>query len=252
MSRERDLDFFGDRRWCSSRTEILEKSLKAIERRTADFRCWFYSINLYSLGLLEKDAMFRHCYSEMAYATADGVVNTFLHYLKGWPRRERIAGADLFEALVSLGTERRELRCFFFGAKTETLAKIQKRINVEHPNVSVVGCISPPFTDSGISDADGSYVEAINAASPDILFVGLTQPKQERWLNANFEDLTVPVAACIGAVFDFYAGNNRRAPIYIRKLGLEWLIRLSQDPSKIAYRFKYALPVLWRLIRSGR
>jgi N-acetylglucosaminyldiphosphoundecaprenol N-acetyl-beta-D-mannosaminyltransferase len=201
---------------------------------------------------MEKDESFRGCYSGAAYATADGVVNSILHYVKRWPRRERIAGADLFEAILSLGTNDRKLRCFFFGADEATLVNMKQRIRLDYPYVSVVGCISPPYTDTGINDADRSYVEAINVASPDVLFVGLTQPKQERWVHENFSNLNTPVTACIGAVFDFYAGNKVRAPTYIRKLGLEWLVRLVQNPVKIAGRFRYALPVLWRLILSGR
>jgi N-acetylglucosaminyldiphosphoundecaprenol N-acetyl-beta-D-mannosaminyltransferase len=244
------IDEINLRRWCNSNHELRSMAVDAVNGRKKCDRFWVYCINLYSIALIEKHTGFRLANSASSRAVADGVTITALSILKGWPKRERLPGSDVFDIFLKVPIKRSKLRCFFFGSDAQTIDAIRARLSVDYRDVVFVGGLAPPFSENGFSDLDEQFVREINNAEPDILFVGLTQPKQEIWLNKNFEALNVPVAACIGAVFDFYAGNKKRAPVFFRLLGLEWCYRLAQDPKKIFDRFKYSLPILIRYLVS--
>ena len=132
----------------------------------------------------------------------------------------------------------------------KTLDAIRARLLRDYGESICVNVLAPPFSVNGLFDKDAEYIEIINSAQPDILFISLTQPKQEIWINKNFDALDVPVAACVGAVFDFYAGNKSRAPYIFRLLGVEWIHRIFEEPRKILNRFWYSIPVYIRYIFS--
>lgn len=238
-------------RWCGSVNDLTSLVEKSIDGKVRTDRFWLYCINLYSLGLLEKNLSFlKAVSSRSSIAVADGVIVTLLAYLKGTPARQRITGYDVFDTILRTRTKN-QLRCFFFGSDVATLDAIQARLERDYRDVTCVGVISPPVSKDGLNDEDDEFVKMINNARPDVLFIGLTQPKQEVWIDKHFDSLDVPVAACIGAVFDFFAGNKTRAPAILRSLGLEWIVRIIEDPKKISKRFIYALPVVIRSLFRG-
>jgi len=139
--------------------------------------------------------------------------------------------------------------CFFLGASQSTLHTIKEKAANDFPNVSVHS-YSPPYKPQ-FSDADSrTMCEQVNAVKPDVLFVGMTAPKQEKWVYKFKDNLDANIICSIGAVFDFYAGNVKRPSQFWISLGLEWLPRLVKEPKRLFYRNfistpKFILEVVW-------
>jgi N-acetylglucosaminyldiphosphoundecaprenol N-acetyl-beta-D-mannosaminyltransferase len=100
-----------------------------------------------------------------------------------------------------------------------------------------LGCYSPPFSDEFSDEENRKIIENINRVKPQVLWVGLTAPKQEKWIHKNLEQLDVQIAVGIGAAFDFISGQVRRAPRWIQKIGLEWLDRTLKEPKRLWRRY---------------
>ncbi len=150
-------------------------------------------------------------------------------------RTPRVAGADLFEELCrrSVG---RGYRHYFLGGTPETLGRLLERTASAHPGLVVAGGSSPPFEPLERLDLD-RIAAKVNAAAPDVVWVGLGAPKQELFMSAIRSRLEAPVLAGIGAVFDFAAGTKRRAPAWMQRCGLEWAHRLVREPRRLGRRY---------------
>jgi N-acetylglucosaminyldiphosphoundecaprenol N-acetyl-beta-D-mannosaminyltransferase len=199
------------------------------------------TINQYSYCIAEKDPVFKQALLGAEILLPDGVaITASLRFLTG-KRIRKIAGADLHQHLLAY-LNNKGGRCFYLGASEETLQKIQKRLAQEYPAV-IAGFYSPPFK-AVFSKADNaSMIEAINAFQPEVLFIGMTAPKQEKWGYQFHNELDTRLTCCIGAVFDFYAGSIQRpAQIWI-SLGLEWLGRLLREPKRLWKRYLYYGPI---------
>lgn len=138
-------------------------------------------------------------------------------------------------------------RCFYMGSSQDTLDKIQSRLLEEYPNIRAV-FYSPPYKEH-FSDKDNvEILAAIKYFKPDVLFVGLTAPKQEKWLQEHKDDIDASVLCCIGAVFDFYAGTVKRPSQFWLDIHLEWLPRLLNEPKRLWRRNFVSTPLfLWDL-----
>jgi N-acetylglucosaminyldiphosphoundecaprenol N-acetyl-beta-D-mannosaminyltransferase len=188
------------------------------------------TMNAYSFCLLQKDKMFQDAILNSNIVLVDGIsVVWAMRFLTG-QKLKKIAGADLMawemERLQKDGG-----KCFFLGSKSSTLKKIYDRAKTEYPKVSVQ-YYEPPFKPSFTEEDNESMISAVNAFSPDVLFIGLTAPKQEKWGASHFGDLKTKHVCCIGAAFDFYAGTVKRAPRWMIKIGLEWFYRLIREPKR--------------------
>ena len=163
---------------------------------------------------------------------------------------EKIAGADLFafemERLNAKGGT-----CFFLGSSPATLALIEEKAKTTYPNIHVV-TYSPPYKASFTPEESRSMVDAVNAADPDLLWVGMTAPKQEKWLYDHWRELDIHChTGAIGAVFDFFAGTVERAPQRWIDLGLEWLYRLLKEPRRTWRRYLIDNPkFLWLVLKE--
>jgi len=147
--------------------------------------------------------------------------------------QERVAGTEFFIELTRLCNEKKNINVFFLGSTEEVLESLVIQVNKNFPNVNVCGTYSPPFK-TEFSDQDNqAMIDAINAAETNVLWVGMTAPKQEKWIYQNKDKLDVNFIGAIGAVFDFYSGTKKRAPEWICKLGLEWLPRLLREPGRL-------------------
>jgi N-acetylglucosaminyldiphosphoundecaprenol N-acetyl-beta-D-mannosaminyltransferase len=206
----------------------------------------FACANPHSLVIAQRDRAFRDALCSADSVVADGVGVIVAANMVRKPIGPRITGTDFFLATMRL-MEARGGRVYFFGSTPTVLAQVCARVSEEFPRVVVCGSCSPPFGDwSG--EEDYRMVSAINAAAPDVLWVGMTAPKQERWVQRNRAHLAVPVIGSIGAVFDYYAGNVRRAPEWACALGLEWLIRLGRDPIRLWRRTVVSAPRFLALV----
>lgn len=147
--------------------------------------------------------------------------------------KERVAGTEFFTELSRLCHERKNVNVFFLGSTEEVLANLVVEVNKKFPNVNVCGTYSPPFKTEFSEQDNQAMADAINAADTHVLWVGMTAPKQEKWIYQNKDKLDVNFIGAIGAVFDFYSGSKKRAPQWICKLGLEWLPRLLREPERL-------------------
>ncbi|MEM1018885.1 MAG: WecB/TagA/CpsF family glycosyltransferase [Pseudomonadota bacterium] len=159
-----------------------------------------------------------------------------------------ITGFDYFSALMEcLESAVKTPRVCFLGSTEATLSAIQNRLKSDFPKISVK-TISPPFGDWDAS-VDRALCSAVNDFAPQILWVGMTAPKQELWVARNKSALDVTVIGSIGAVFDFYAGSVPRAPRWMLRLNMEWIDRLRRNPKKMWRRNFISTPVfLWSIM----
>lgn len=149
---------------------------------------------------------------------------------------EKIAGADLFAYEMGKLNEKGGV-CFFLGSSPTTLALIVEKAAKVYPNIRVI-TYSPPYQAAFTPEESRAMVNAVHAANPDLLWVGMTAPKQEKWLYDHWNDLDIHChAGAIGAVFDFFAGTVKRAPQKWIDLGLEWLYRLLKEPRRTWRRY---------------
>lgn len=155
---------------------------------------------------------------------------------KGFLQMERTTGPGLMEEMFKL-SEQYGYRNYFYGATEDTLLKLKKNIKTKYPKLKIAGMYSPPFRTLSI-DEDKNEIEMINQQKPDIVWVGLGAPKQERWMAAH-KDIVDGLMIGVGAGFDYHAGNIKRAPQWMQKCNLEWLFRLMQNPKKLFKRYLY-------------
>jgi N-acetylglucosaminyldiphosphoundecaprenol N-acetyl-beta-D-mannosaminyltransferase len=165
--------------------------------------------------------------------------------------RERVTGSDLFAGVSEKLNAGAGARVFFLGARDETLVKIRQRMAVDYPNIVVAGTLAPPYRSRFSPAETAAMLEAIERADADVLWVGMTSPKQDLWIYQNRDRLNVRFAAGIGAGFDFYAGDVKRPRPVFRRLGLEWLPRLLNEPVRLWRRTFVSAPIfLWHVCRA--
>lgn len=195
---------------CKSLPIAVQDSFAAIERQRPQIV--FACANPHSLVVAQHDLGFQSALTQADFVAADGVGVSLMARLAGVQIGSRITGTDYFEAVLEDLQQRGGGRVFFFGSSQRVLDLISKRFVVEFPSLTLCGTLSPPFG-SWSDEENRQMVQVINAAKPDVLWVGMTAPKQEKWVEENRHDLTVPVIGSIGAVFDFYAGKIGRAHV---------------------------------------
>lgn len=207
--------------------------------------------NPHSLVVARSDTYFSEALENADILLPDGIGIVLAAKILGFDLTERVAGSDLFLGLSEKANSNGGLRYFFLGSTQEVLDKMTERLNREFPNITICGALSPPFK-SKFSDADDKQmIDAINQSRPDVLWVGMTAPKQEKWIYKNKDKLDVPLMGAIGAVFDFYAGTVKRSPEWACKMGLEWLPRLVREPRRLFRRNFISSPLfLWMVFKA--
>jgi exopolysaccharide biosynthesis WecB/TagA/CpsF family protein len=147
---------------------------------------------------------------------------------------ERVAGPDFMESMFE-NTKDGRISHYFYGSKQETLDALKENLLSKYPDLNIKGMYSPPFRQLTPQE-DEEDIKRINDTGADIIWIGLGAPKQEKWMNAH-KDKLCGVMMGVGAGFDFHAGATKRAPVWIRKIGLEWLYRLFTDPGRLFKRY---------------
>lgn len=206
---------------------------------------WLACINPHSYATAKTDRQFSDALNDATWLVPDGVGIILAGRVLGSQIPERITGFDVFDAIMKHLNETGG-SVFFLGSSEENLCVIQQKVAVDFPRIASVGSYSPPFKEA-FSTADNELmIEVINAARPDVVWVGMTAPKQEKWIFANRNRLDVKFIGAIGAVFDFYSGKVRRSHPIFRSMGLEWLPRLIRQPSRLWRRTLVSAPVFIR------
>jgi N-acetylglucosaminyldiphosphoundecaprenol N-acetyl-beta-D-mannosaminyltransferase len=204
------------------------------------------TINQYSYCIAEQDAEFKLVLQQSDILLPDGVAIVALVKLLTGQKITKIAGADVHHHLLQ-ELDKKGGSCFYLGSSKNTLQKIVARLSIDFPNVSV-GTFSPPYKPEFCLVENKQMLEAVNAFKPDVLFVGMTAPKQEKWSYQHKEQLDAKIICSIGAVFDFYAGTVKRPSLFWINLKLEWFIRLVKEPRRMSKRYLYYGPVFIKLI----
>ncbi|MFQ5469476.1 MAG: WecB/TagA/CpsF family glycosyltransferase [Gammaproteobacteria bacterium] len=199
--------------------------------------------NPHSLVVAKNDSHFRSALKNADILLPDGTGIVLAARILNEPLSERVAGTEFFLKLSEKANESGTIRYFFLGSSDMVLSKLVERFTKEYPNIEVCGTYSPPFKDEFSEDDNKKMISAINKAQPDVLWVGMTAPKQEKWIYNHRNKLNVRLCGAIGAVFDFYAGTRKRAPQWICNLGLEWLPRLLRDPKRLWRRNFISTPL---------
>ena len=196
------------------------------------------TINAFSYNNARKDVLFEEALTKGDVLIPDGIsIVRVCRFLRGKSRpKERIAGWDLFVYEMRKLNEKGG-KVMFLGSSEKVLKLIRQRSAVMYPNLEVV-TYSPPYKPQFTVEDDRNMVQAINDANPDLLWIGMTAPKQEKWAYANWDRLNIHChVGTVGAVFDFFAGTYKRAPMIWQRLGLEWLYRLLKEPRRMWRRY---------------
>ena len=190
------------------------------------------SINAAKLVRLQHDDFLREAVEKCELSTADGQAVVWAARLLGHRIPERVAGIDLMHALFALAARRR-YRVFILGARPEVLEEAVRKIAESHPELRLVGWQHGYYAPR----EEARIVGRIRAASPDILFIALETPAKELFISRHRERLGVRFVMGVGGAVDIVAGRRRRAPVWMQRMGLEWLFRLAQDPRRLARRY---------------
>jgi N-acetylglucosaminyldiphosphoundecaprenol N-acetyl-beta-D-mannosaminyltransferase len=206
----------------------------------------FACANPHSLVVARTDAAFREALDTASAVVADGVGCQWGAALSGVSIGPRITGSDFFVSIMAT-LNRDGGRAFFFGSSDTVLGQLAARVKRDFPRVAIA-MLSPPFRPWS-DEENRQMIEEIRRFKPDVLWVGMTAPKQEKWAASNAAQLEVPVIGSIGAVFDYYAGVTHRAPQWVCNLGLEWLYRLPREPKRLWKRTFVSAPAfLWFVV----
>jgi len=194
------------------------------------------TINAHCYNLAQKDALYAEALANCDVLIPDGISIVKSVKLLQDIEIERVAGWDFFLFEMKKLNAKGGV-CFFLGSSHQVLALIKKKAAVDYPKIRIVG-YSPPFKPDFTKEEDNAMIKAINAANPDLLWIGMTAPKQEKWTYTHWNELKINChVGAIGAVFDFYAGTVNRAPLQWQKQGLEWLHRLIKEPRRMWKRY---------------
>lgn len=193
------------------------------------------TINAYSYNLAQSDTLFSMALEKSDVLLPDGISIVVAQRFLTGDKLKKIAGADLFYYEMSR-LHQTGGSCFFLGSNESTLKKICDRAASEYPNV-IVNKYSPPYKAVFLPEDNAKMLNIVNDCKPDVLFIGMTAPKQEKWAYQNLDNLNVGHICSIGAVFDFYSMQIKRAPDLFIKFGLEWFYRFIKEPKRLWRRY---------------
>jgi len=212
------------------------------------------TINAHSYNTAQKDDLFAEALKNGDALIPDGASIVMAYRWRKLPNapKERIAGADLFEWEMKR-LDQKGGKCLFLGSSEQVLKLIKERAAVTYPHIEVL-TYSPPYKPVFSDEENRAMIEAINKADPDLLWIGMTAPKQEKWAYANWQKLDIHChCGTIGAVFDFFAGTVKRAPVWWQKHSLEWLYRLLKEPRRMWRRYIVGNALfLWNIRKESR
>jgi N-acetylglucosaminyldiphosphoundecaprenol N-acetyl-beta-D-mannosaminyltransferase len=208
--------------------------------------------NLDHLVTLAHDPEFREIYQNSDLTLADGKPIVLLSRLAATPTcpalKQRVTGSDLFWELAR-ASEATGLRLFFLGGAPCAADLAREAVLKLYPGAQICGTYCPPFETFASEAEQVAIREAVTAAQPDILLVGFGAPKQEKWIVANKDLLSVPVSIGVGGSFEMAGGVVKRAPSWMQDCGLEWAYRFMQEPSRLWHRyFVRDLPFFAKLV----
>ena len=194
-----------------------------------------WTTNVDHLIKLTRDGKFRDIYEAANLVLADGMPLVWVSRLFGRSIPERVTGIDFLEQFAPIAAKK-GYTYFFLGGNEAILNKAKAVLQNKHPNLRIFS-YSPSYSKRWPKKENRAIVAAIKKARPDILFVGVGAPKQEKWIYRNWQKFHVPVAMGVGGAFEMVAGVKKRAPDWMQNAGLEWFYRFLQDPRHLWKRY---------------
>lgn len=186
------------------------------------------------------DNSYREIINKSLLSIPDGKPLQIVGRLKGNKEISRLFGPTVMEKFIDWGREE-GVRHFFLGSSEENLNKLKNVIEDKYPGTVITGMVSPPFKPMNEWDND-KFIQIINIANPDFIWIGLGAPKQERWMYQNQHLINKGIMFGIGAGFDYLSGNTKHAPNWMKNNSLEWLYRLIQEPKRLWKRYLSTIP----------
>jgi len=208
-----------------------------IEQRTPHYIC---IRDVHGLIVSRKDPRLRDIHNRAGLVTPDGMPIVWMSRWLGARRVERVYGPALMRE-ISARSPACGYRHFYFGGAPGVATQLAAALTAANPGLNVVGTLCPPFR-SLTPKEDAEIVAQINSAKPDIVWVGLSTPKQEYWMASHIHQINASVLIGVGAAFDFLAGTKKQAPAWMQRNGLEWLFRLCTEPRRLWRRYAYIVP----------
>ncbi len=224
-------DVFGVHYCVSKSSEAVGHVLDHLQELKGKYVCFS---NVHTSVMARESGEYRQVLNEAALTFPDGTPIAKRQFRLGYSDAERVAGPDFMEGMFR-ETMDGKVSHYFYGSTQNTLDKLKENLETRYPGINIKGMYSPPFRPM-TPEEDAKDIKRINDSGADIIWIGLGAPKQEKWMNAH-KDKVNGVMMGVGAGFDFHAGTIRRAPVYLQKVGLEWLYRLFTDPGRLFRRY---------------
>lgn len=214
----------------------LQQAVEEIDRWIATRAAQYVNVcTVHTVMECRREPRLRGIVNAGGLATPDGMPLVWLSALRGHRHVSRVYGPDLMLA-VCARSEDRGRRHFFYGGAPGVADRLVCNLKARYPRLAVAGTHAPPYRPPDAPE-DRDVLERINAAAPDIVWVGLGTPKQDYWVARHRSLLDAPVLIAVGAAFDFHAGLLPQAPRWMQRSGLEWAFRLAQEPRRLAFRY---------------
>ncbi len=200
--------------------------------------CYVTVTGMHGVAESRGDGKFREILNAADLVVPDGMPLVWLGRLHGFPMRHRVPGSELMEEFCQKTGSR--YRHFFYGGGPGVAEDLAKQLHARH-GITIAGTFTPPYRPL-TPEEEEQVAREVNGSAADVLWVGLSTPKQEKWMHAHREAFRIPLMLGVGAAFDMNSGRLRRAPEWIRENGLEWLFRLVMEPRRLWKRYLVIIP----------
>ncbi|MFB6725978.1 WecB/TagA/CpsF family glycosyltransferase [Kribbella sp. NPDC056345] len=234
----------------ADRVDVLgiQVSVTNLDHTVATFERWIDNgerqlvcvTDMNALLHAKADERLTEVYNTAGLVVPDGMPLVWAGKKAGFEQMDRVAGPDLLERVMAEAAERGWTQ-YFYGGAEGVADELRMRFQDLHPALKVQGVECPPYR--ALTEAeDAETVDRMNSARPDIIWVGLGAPKQERWMAEHRERLNAAILIGVGAAFDFHTGRLDRAPLWMQRAGLEWSYRLYKEPRRLWKRYLIGIP----------
>lgn len=230
-----------------SRVTFEEMCAALEERIAAGLPGYVVTPNVNLVCTYHRNAAFSVAYRRAFLWLPDGTPLMWASALAGKPLKEKLSGSDMLPRICAFAAKK-GYRVFLFGAMDGSAERAAEKLCADYPGLKIAGLYSPPMGFETNPEENARAIAAVREAKPDICFVALGCPKQEIWLEANYEALGVPVCMGVGAAIDFVSGKIKRAPAWVQECGLEWLWRLVQEPRRLWRRYLLEDTMFFRIL----
>ena len=219
----------------SGAMDVMDRMVEQRERG------WVCAAAVHSVMVAQDDPLMRDALTHSVITVPDGMPIVWAANMLGEHLPNRVYGPELMHRYCERSVERGHRVWLYGGRDQGALVQLALTLRKRHPGIKIVGGYSPPFRPL-TDEEDGAIADQINDSRPDVLWVGIGVPKQEKWMVRMRDRLEVPVMCAVGAAFDFNAGRVSQAPRWMQERGLEWTYRIAQEPRRLLPRYLYTNP----------